>query len=70
MVGLSWLCQLMEIVMDENEFEFRGKMYVCVDDFGRPCTGCAFINKDFSCFVSKEKSVPWCEGVIFTEKQA
>ena len=58
-----------EIVMDENEFEFRGKMYVCVDDFGSPCTGCAFITKDFSCFVSKEKSVPWCEGVIFMEKQ-
>lgn len=55
--------------MSDSEFEFRGKIYVCVDDFGSPCTGCAFINKDFSCLVSKEKSVPWCEGVIFMEKQ-
>lgn len=56
--------------MDCGEFEFLGRKYVCVSDFGAPCSGCAFLNRDdTSCSVSKEKIVPWCDGIIFMEKQ-
>ena len=54
--------------MSDNWFEFCGIEYVSVNDFGVPCTGCAFLNEDDSCSVSKEKNVPWCDGIIFMEK--